>query len=120
MEWKLDKSRYVIPQICEQICAKITGGEFKIGQKLPSVRELAVDTGVNPNTVQRCFEELEQQNVLFSVRGSGWYVSENEESAKQVLNKIIFKKTENYFTEMAALGFNSEAVKNYIKEWNNG
>ena len=116
MSWKLDKNRPVCPQITEQICVKIASGEFGAGQKLPSVREVAVAAGVNPNTVQKSFEQLEQSGVIYSVRGSGNFVSEDITIAKQSANEIITNKTANYIEEMKTLGLDNAQILKYIEE----
>lgn len=117
MVWTLNKDRPLCPQICEQICVGIAGGEFQPEERLMSVREVAVAAGVNPNTVQRAFEELERDGILYSVRGSGWFVGAEISRAKAVLERIIKEKTAAYLKEMAALGMEPEAVKAYVKEW---
>ncbi len=117
MEWSLNKERPLCPQICEQICVGIAKGEFAPGDRLMSVREVAVNAGVNPNTVQRAFEALERDGVLYSVRGSGWFAGEDTSRAKAVLEQIIAEKTAEYFKEMQALGLEPQAVKSYVKEW---
>ena len=117
MEWSLNKERPLCPQICEQICVGIARGEFAPGERLMSVREVAVNTGVNPNTVQRAFETLERDGVLTSVRGSGWFAGEDLSIAKAVLERILAEKTAGYFKEMLALGLDPQAVKEYVKEW---
>ena len=63
MQWKLDKDRAVCPQICEQVCLRIALGEFAAGEKLLSVREVALAAGVNPNTVQHSFDILERKGM---------------------------------------------------------
>ena len=117
MEWVLDKKRPICPQISEQICVRIARDQFAPGEKLLSVREVAVSAGVNPNTVQHSFELLEQQGILYSVRGSGWFVGEDISFAQQTLQKMIQEKTQDYFTAMEALGMDREATINYVKEW---
>ena len=116
----LDKGRPICPQIYEQICVGIAGGEFSPNQRLLSVRELAVELGVNPNTVKRAFDLLEADGILYSVRSSGWFVSEDTRKAKEVLDRIIGGITEDYFNKMSALGIDTEGAKAYAKEWNNG
>ena len=118
MDWQLDKKRPLCPQICEQICVRIACGTLAPGEKLISVRELAVEAGVNPNTVQHSFEQLEQEGILYSVRGLGWFVDSDISAAKQTLQRLIREKTESYFAAMGALGLNAEETKNYVKEWN--
>ena len=117
MEWILDKKRPLCPQICEQICAHIACGRLQPGERLLSVREVAVEAGVNPNTVQRSFEILEGQGILYSVRGSGWFAAEDTTAAKQSVSALQQEKTAAYFAAMSALGLTSDQIKNYVKEW---
>ncbi len=117
MTWSLDKNRPLCPQICEQICVCIADGTFKPGSRLMSVREMALFAGVNPNTIQRVYETLERDGILYSVRGSGWFVCEDTAKTQEVLQRIIAEKTINYFHAMKALGLDIETIKNYVKEW---
>ncbi len=117
MAWVLDKSRPLGPQICEQVCLQIALGELKPNERLYSVREAALEAGVNPNTVQRSFELLEQQSILYSVRGSGWYVAEDISPAMQTLKNLWAEKTAAYFAAMEALGMTPQAIKDYVEEW---
>ncbi len=117
MGWKPNKDRPLCPQICEHICVEIASGKLQPRQKLDSVRETAMSIGVNPNTVQRSFETLESKGLLSSVPGSGWYVAGDITPAKQTLDEIIEIKTQNFFSDLSALGLTCEEIKNYIKEW---
>lgn len=117
MDWVIDKNRPICPQICEQLCLRIASGVFAPGEKLLSVREIAVAAGVNPNTVQHSLEELEQKGILHSVRGSGWFVGEDTTLAKEVFEGILAQKTAAYFQAMSVLGMETAAVKEYVKEW---
>lgn len=117
MEWKIDKNRPISPQICEHICLLIARGVYEPFDRLPSVREIAVAAGVNPNTVQHSCQTLEQQGIIYSVRGSGWFVSEDNTLARDTLNQILRDKTAAYFEEMAALGQTPEDTKKFVEEW---
>lgn len=117
MNWNLDKNRPICPQICEQLCARIAAGELSPQQRLMSVREVALSAGVNPNTVQRAFEQLEQQGVLYSVRGAGWYVSPDTAPAKALRTDLVQQTLQAFFREMTDLGITPEETKNYVKEW---
>ncbi len=117
MDWFIDKNRPICPQICEQLCLRIARGDFGPEEKLASVREIAVAAGVNPNTVQRSLEELEKTGVLYSVRGSGWFVAKDTALAKEVYSKILEQKTADFFASMKILGMDSNSVKKYIEEW---
>ncbi len=117
MIWELDKSRPICPQICERLNAGIASGEFKPGERLMSVREVALAAGVNPNTVQKSFEELERNGTVYSVRGSGWFVCEDTSRAKEQLGAMIRQKLERFFDEMSRLGIAPDEAKRYVEEW---
>ncbi len=117
MDWRLDKNRPICPQIYEQVCVSIARGELRAGEKLLSVREVAAAAGVNPNTVQKSFELLEQQGLIYSVRCSGWYVTDNTERAAETVEKLAREKARAFFEEMAALGLDTEKTKKYIEGW---
>ena len=117
MEWKLNKGKPLAGQICEQLCLKIAVGELAPESKLPSVRETAVSLGVNPNTVQRSFEMLEQKGIIYSVHGSGCYVSPDISKAKETVEQLFHQKTLEFFGEMQSLGLSNEEIKKYVEEW---
>lgn len=117
MNGYLDKSRPVGPQIGELLCVAVVQGEYAPGQRLPSVRELAVDLGVNPNTVQHALESLGEQGILYSVRGSGWYVQEDRTRAREILTRLRREKTAEFFRTMQFLGLPAEETKAFVKEW---
>ena len=95
----------------------IAGETLKTGERLPSVRELAVQAGVNPNTVQHSLETLEADGILYSVRGSGWFVSDDATPAKKTVEKLLCDKTAAFFAEMNALGLSESETKTYVKEF---
>lgn len=119
MEWTLDKNKAICPQIVEKISVQIAGGEYKPGEKLPSVREIALAAGVNPNTVQKAFEILEAKNMITTSRGTGSFVSEDTEGAKKVAEDMTKAKIIAFLGEMKALGYSSENVIEMIRRWNN-
>jgi DNA-binding transcriptional regulator YhcF (GntR family) len=116
MNWTLDKSRPICPQICELICVAVANGEFAAGEKLLSVRDIALLAGVNPNTIQKSFEELERLGVIHSVRCSGWYVNENTEAATKELEFLRARKTQEYLAAMSQLGCDSDKIVKFINE----
>ena len=117
MSWTLDKNRPVCPQICEMLCVDIAKGAFGPDYRLPSVRELATALGVNPNTVQRAMETMEEQGLLYSVRGSGWFVQQDTTRAVAVLDGLRRNKTADFFRMMEVLGMSPQEVKAFVKEW---
>ena len=117
MIWQLDKTKALCPQICLHICAQVASGQLKPGEKVMSVREVAVAAGVNPNTVQSAFNQLEQQGVLYSVRGAGWFVNQDTAAALELHKKRIREKVESFFAELSAMGLTPEEIKELVKEW---
>ena len=111
MKWNIEKTKPICPQIYELICAEIASGEKAPGEQLYSVRELALKIGVNPNTVQRAFELLERDGLIYSVVGTGRFVGENCEMAKEIVQRLAEQKTEIYLGEMQKLGFSPENIK---------
>lgn len=116
MNWNINKSNPICPQIYENICVGIANGTLAPKSKLPSVRELAVELGVNPNTVQKSYTLLEEEGIVYSVPASGRYVSENIELAVKVVSSIRDKKIDIFIQEMKQLGYSNEEVIKYIKE----
>ena len=78
MEWKLDDSRPIWMQLEEQLTRRILSGWYKPGEKLPTVRDLAAEAGVNPNTMQRALTELEREGLLIGGGTSGRTVTKEE------------------------------------------
>lgn len=116
MDWILDKKRPICPQLCERLCILIGSGRFGAGERLMSVREVALSAGVNPNTVQKSFEQLEQKGLIYSKRGSGWYVSDDIHVARDVMRELVQSKTAAYLSDMRSLGLSDEEILNVMKE----
>ena len=118
MKWRPDKDRPICPQLCEYICVSIASQKILAEEKLPSVRELAIEIGVNPNTVQRSYEILEQQGIIYTERNLGRFVGKDTSIAKKRVEELANSKTQEYLQGMELLGFKFEAIKKYIEEWN--
>ncbi len=116
MDWTLDKSRSICRQLCEKLCVAIAAGELKAGQRLFSVREVALLAAVTPNTVQKSFEELERMGILHSVPYSGWYVSENTEAARREVELLRMKNAREYLLSMERLGTTAEEAIHYLNQ----
>ncbi len=116
MDWTLDKSRSICRQLCEKICVGISSGELRAGEKLYSVREVALLASVNPNTVQKSFEELERLGVVYSVPYSGWYVNADTAAASREVELLKIKSGEEYILAMERLGVSPEDSITYLKK----
>lgn len=119
MEWKFNNEAPIYQQIMEQIKAMIAAGELKAGDKLPSVRELAVEAEVNPNTMQKALSELEREGLLCSKRTSGRYVSENSEKANILQEEMMMECVKTFIENMKKLGYSVEDCIKLIQKYQN-
>ena len=115
MEWKLNDDRPIWLQLAEQMTRRIITGVYPPGSKLPPVRELAAEAGVNPNTMQRALAELEQYGLIYSQRTSGRFVTENAAMIETVKNELAKAVVESFYKQMAALGYSKEESKEIIQ-----
>ena len=112
--------RPIYLQIVEQIEMEIMSGHYPKGSKLPTVRELAMQYKVNPNTMQKAFVELEQRGLVFAKRTSGRYVSENESVIENVKQQAAKAKTQEYIRYVRQLGLEEEDILRLFKECGKG
>lgn len=107
MTWDLRTDRPIYLQLSEQITQRIIAGQYPPGERLPSVRDLAQDAGVNPNTMQRALAELERTGMVFSQRTSGRFITEDTEMLDEVRDKLAIKQIEEFLSKMEQLGFDA-------------
>lgn len=84
MPWDLDNDRPIYLQLMERIQQDIIAGIYNPGDKLPSVRDLALDASVNPNTMQKALSELERSGLVYSQRTSGRFITEDDAMLKKM------------------------------------
>ncbi|EAG6982069.1 GntR family transcriptional regulator [Listeria monocytogenes] len=113
---KFDDSKPIYKQIVHYIHTEIVTGIYKAGDKLLSVRELATTLEVNPTTIQRAYAELEEAGIIFTVRGTGKYLTEDKRRMEQLENDIAKQLTENFISEMSKLGINKEKIIAWVKK----
>ncbi|MCF6460474.1 GntR family transcriptional regulator [Clostridium sp. Cult3] len=104
-------------QIMDLIKGNIVSGEINGGDKLPSVRELSKELKVNPNTVQRTYQELERENIVFTQRGMGTFVTDDKQMIKNLKKRMATDVVNNFLIEMKKLGFNASEIMDVISEW---
>ncbi len=92
MEFKEKKAIYV--QIADYICENIMNGSWKEEDRIPSVREMAIEIEVNPNTVMRAYSYLQDEEIIFNKRGIGYFVGENSRELIAKMKKDDFIKNE--------------------------
>lgn len=104
MAWKFENDRPIYMQLLEKIEMKIISGEYKPGGRIPSVRELAAEASVNPNTMQKAFSELESSGLIVTIPYSGRKVTDDEELIEQVRQIAAKRFTAEYIENMRQLG----------------
>lgn len=116
MAWELNSDRPIYTQILEKIQTRIISGIYQPGDRLPSVRELAAEANVNPNTMQKAFAELERSGLILTQRNSGRTVTEDTSMIKQVQTQVALSQVQSFFNTMMELGFNKEEILAFVKE----
>lgn len=116
MEFIFDNERPIYIQLVEKIRIDIVSGKFKKGQRLPSVRELALMLKVNPNTMQKALAELENEKLIYTERTNGKYVTEDEKLIEKTKKNLAQEKVNNYLSSMENIGINYELAVKYLQE----
>lgn len=116
MEWSFDNDRPIYTQLLEQIELRIISGKYPLGCRLPSVRDLASEAAVNPNTMQRALQELERSGLIITQRTSGRTVTEDEKFVKEIRERMAKEQTAKYIRIMKQLGITKEEIKIFIEE----
>lgn len=114
MAWSLVADKPVYIQLIEHIKRRILAGVYPPGSRLISVRELAVESGVNPNTMQKSLQELERLGLIRTERTSGRYVTSDEELIKSMRMEILDEETRVYIEKIKKLGFTNQEIQDYI------
>lgn len=116
MQWELTPDRPVYLQLIEQIQAGIISGHFNPGDKLPSVRELAADAAVNPNTMQKALAELERTGLVYTNRTSGRFITSDTELIQNLKKQSAKAQIKEFLDRMTLLGFQPEETLNLITD----
>ena len=116
MEFNFDNERPIYIQLVELIRIEIVSGKFKKGERIPSVRELALMMKVNPNTMQKALNELENQKLIYTERTNGKFVTEDEELIENVKKELAKEKVNNYLDSMNSIGISFEESLKYLQE----
>lgn len=116
MAWTLDSDRPIFLQIVERIQTDIVSGRYQLGDKLPSVRDLAAEASVNPNTMQKAFAELERTGLVYSRRTSGRFITEDCHMIEQLKTSLATEKMEEFLAQMRQLGFQNDEILSLMNQ----
>ncbi len=116
MPWNLDSDRPIFVQIVERIEKQILSGKYQPGDKLPSVRDLAMEAAVNPNTMQKALSELERSGLVYTQRTSGRFITEDQNMINQLKKNLAKETIENFLLQMQDIGFSKEETLSIMSE----
>ncbi|MEH2943080.1 GntR family transcriptional regulator [Lachnospiraceae bacterium KK002] len=116
MPWNLNSDRPIFIQIIEKIQMDIISGLYRPGDKLPSVRELAQEASVNPNTMQKALSELERTGLVYSQRTSGRFITEDMTMIEKLKSELAKEMVTQFLENMLKLGFQKEDAISLLTE----
>ena len=118
MSWEFQDHLPIYAQLMDTLKRRIVTGRYLPGEKLPSVRELAAEAGINPNTVQRAFSELEREGLIYTQRATGKYVPANEADIKSAREALARTQVADFLRAMQSLGFSVGDVIVLLQSFN--
>lgn len=110
MEWQFDSNMPIYTQLVDKIKLAIVSGEYTRGQRLSAVRDLAAEAGVNPNTMQRAFQELERLGLVYTQRSSGRFVTEDESVIEGAKKALAEESIRSFMDSMRRIGYTREDI----------
>ena len=116
MPWDLDNNRPIYLQLMEKIQQDIISGVYHAGDRLPSVRELALEASVNPNTMQKALSELERNGLVHTQRTCGRFITEDKTMLKQLKTELAAVHIQDFLNTMKQLGFPPEEILELIEK----
>ena len=116
MEWQIDNNKPVYIQLVEQLKMKIISGDIELDSKLDSVRNLAAEAMVNPNTMQKALAELERQGFVYSKRTSGRFVTDDKVLIDRERKNLVKDSVKASLETLINLGYTDEEIMRLIEE----
>lgn len=110
MQWNFDSGAPIYAQLVAGIRLRIIMGEYPAGSRIPPVRELAMEAGVNPNTMQRAFQELERLGLVISCRTNGRYVTEDVGIIEEARLSLARRHVREFYQQMQSMGYDVESI----------
>ena len=116
MQWQFSNEMPIYSQLVEQIKIGIVSGMFPPGERLPSVRDLATEAGVNPNTMQRAMTELERDGLVYSQRTAGRFVTEDHAVIQAAKRDLSQRHIHAFLAAMLRLGYGREEIISLLEQ----
>jgi GntR family transcriptional regulator len=116
IRFQIDFSQPLYEQILDQVRSSIAKGEISLGDKIPSVRELAQALRINPNTVMRAYQELERDGLTEKRRGQGTFVTTSKKKVEEFRSDLAIRHIDSFLIQMENLGFSWSDIQKYIQQ----
>lgn len=116
MGFMFENDRPIYIQLVEQLELFIISGRISSGERLPSVRDLAIEYQVNPNTMQKALVELEQRHLVYTERTNGKYVTNDRQLINKLKKELANNKVSSFLDDMAKIGFSKEEIIEYLNK----
>ena len=117
MNWQFSNDAPIYAQLIGQIRAGIVSGAFSPGERLPSVRDLAMEAGVNPNTMQRALAELERTGLVYTQRTAGRFVTEDVAVVDSAKQELAHQQVGAFLRRMERMGYDREQTAQLVRSW---
>ena len=108
MPWRFEPNQPIYTQLIDRLRRAVAAGEYPPGSRLPTVRELAAEAAINPNTVQRALLELEREGLIYSQRTSGRFVTDDPAAVESARKALAERQVRQFLSAMRALGFTQQ------------
>ena len=116
MKFDFDNERPIYIQLVEQLRISILTSTFGVGEKIPSVRDLAMLAKVNPNTMQKALAELEEEKLIYTERTNGKFVTDDVKLIKKIRDNLAKEKANEFFLNMKKIGLSEEETIVYLQD----
>ena len=120
MSWTFDNNKPIYLQIMEKIKLQIISHKLEPNQQLPTVRELASEAGVNPNTIQRALSDLVREGFVYTKRTSGRFVTEDLDLILQSRKQLSEEQLQQFVTGMVEFGYEKEELPTVLRDYIEG
>ena len=116
MQWQFSNDAPIYTQLIQQVKVGIVTDAFPPGERLPSVRDMATEAGVNPNTMQRALAELERDGLVYSQRTAGRFVTEDNTMINTAKRSLAERHVKTFLEAMLRLGFQKDEIIDLISK----
>lgn len=116
MTWDLKADRPIYTQLMEEIELRIVSGLYPPGSKLPSVRDMAAEAAVNPNTMQKALSELEREQLVYSQRTIGRFITQDIALIEKMKSNLAVEKTKEFFEKMNGFGYSTNETMAMVEK----